>query len=70
MNKKQFDMIANKLIRFPWNREAAKLVIMHGYTAYEAEKVIHGRATNTAMRDAKRILREYNFAVNLINLGE
>lgn len=70
MTHDQFDSISERIIDHTFNRAAAKLVLLHGYTAYEAEKIVHGRVTNTAMRDVRRIKETFEFAVNLVKLGD
>ena len=67
MNKTQFDIIAEKLIKSPVQRKAVKLVVIDSLSAYEAEKQSYGHTTATVSRDAKRIQAEYDFAHSIIN---
>ena len=69
MNKQQFNLIAEKLIKSPQQREAVELYTMQGLTAYQAEKRIHGRITNTVLKDAKRIAATYSFYEQLADLA-
>lgn len=55
LTEKQFTKLAKKLIKSTVQRQAVKLHMLDGLTAYEAEKRIHGRATATVLRDARRI---------------
>jgi len=65
MNKTQFNLLAEKLIKSTTQREAVKLHMLDGLSAYEAEKRIHGRVTANVSRDAKRITSEFNFCVEV-----
>ena len=67
MDKKQFDLLAKRLIKSTTQREAVKLHLLGGLSAYEAERRVYGRTTATVSRDAKRMLKEFKFASDLIN---
>jgi len=69
MNKQQFNLIAKKLIKRPQQREAVMLSTMQGMTAYQAERSVYGRITNTVLKDAKRIAAAYSFYEQLAALG-
>lgn len=62
MNKTQFNLLAGKLIKSTAQRQAVKLHMLDGLSAYEAENRIHGRVTANVSRDAKRINELYEFA--------
>ena len=66
MNKKQFHLLAQKLIKSNTQRKAVKLHLLDGLSAYEAEKQVYGRTVATVSRDAKRIKKEYDFALTLM----
>ena len=65
MNETQFNLLANKLIKSTTQRQAVKLHMMQGVSAYEAENRIHGRTTANVSRDAKRINELYEFCVEV-----
>jgi hypothetical protein len=62
MSSKQFNLLANKLIKSPLQRKAIELHIFGGLSAYGAENQIHGFATNTVGRDTKRLNELLEFA--------
>lgn len=66
MNKTQFSLLAGKLIKSPTQREAVKLHLVGGLSAYEAEKQVYGKVTATVGRDAKRIKDLYEFCKAVI----
>lgn len=66
MNKAQLNLLAKKLIKSTTQREAVKLHMLGGLSAYEAENRIHGRTTANVSRDAKRIQKEFDFCVRLM----
>ena len=70
MNKQQFILIAEKLIKRPEQREAVELYTMQGMTAYQAERAVYGRITNTVLKDAKRIAATYAFYEQLAELAD
>lgn len=61
MNKAQFDLIAERLIKSPVQRDAVKPHVVDGISAYKAEKIAYDRTTGTVSRDAKRILEMLEF---------
>lgn len=68
INEAQFNLLATKLIKSTTQREAVKLHMLDGLSAYEAEKVAHGRVTANVSRDAKRITELYEFSRSLFDL--
>jgi hypothetical protein len=66
MNKTQFSLLANNLIKSTKQREAVKLHVLDGLSAYEAEKRIHGRITANVSRDSKRINELYDFCKSVV----
>jgi hypothetical protein len=66
MNKTQFSLLANNLIKSTKQREAVKLHMLDGLSAYEAEKRIHGRITANVSRDAKRMTELLEFCKSVI----
>ena len=69
MNKKQFNLLAKKLIKSSDQRDAVRLVVIDGLSAYEAEKRVHGAVTSTVSRDAKKIIKAFEFSKTLIDLS-
>jgi hypothetical protein len=69
MTEQQFNALAERLIKSTTQRQAVKLHMLDGLSAYEAENRIHGRTTANVSRDAKRMQKEYDFSVNLLNNG-
>jgi len=61
MNETQFNLLAKKLIKSTTQREAVKLHMLGGLSAYEAENRIHGKITANVSRDSKRINELYDF---------
>ena len=70
MNKQQFNLIAEKLIKRPEQREAVELYTMQGMTAYQSERTVYGRITNTVLKDAKRVAAAYAFYEQLAGLSD
>lgn len=66
MNNNQFNLLAERLIKNPQQREAVRLHMFENISAYRAEKQIHGRVTATVSRDAERIQREFAFHMKLL----
>lgn len=69
MNEQQFNLLAEKLIKRPEQREAVRTHIMGGLIANEAERRAYGTVTNTVGRDGKRIKAEFEFINEFIRLG-
>lgn len=61
MNIRQFDLLAKKLIKSTVQRQAVRLAMFDGLSAYEAERRIHGRLTATVSRDVNRINDLFDF---------
>ena len=69
MNQTQFNLLAQKLIKSTTQRKAVKLVVIDGLSAYEAEKRVHGAVTSTVSRDARKIIKAFEFSKALIDLS-
>ena len=67
MTRTQYNILAQRLIRSPEQRQAVKSFMFDDVSAYAAEMKHHGRVTNTVSRDAKRLQEQFIFCLEVVN---